>query len=137
MAIDPAVFAERHNGLSPQEWVIKEAVAQLRAPKLEAERAELETAQAAVKAFGDQDKINAGSDQRKMQDLADAVNKAAAQKTIVHALAARQKDALAFAKGEIDWATFSSGLGNEAHTIIREGDVDGDAVQAALKAIPS
>ena len=137
MAIDVAEFEARY-GFSPQEFVNLCAIGMLQAPGLAAARAELADARKAVAAFGDQDKINAGSDNRRIQDLADAVNLAAAKAEIIHAWAARADYAREFAEGEITWEHFRSYFGTFAQEIIDEdlanGEVVRDALVAALKA---
>ena len=138
MAIDVAEFEARY-GFSPQEFVNLCAIGMLQAPGLAGARAELADARTAVAAFGDQDKINAGSDNRKIQDLADAVNLAAAKAEIIHAWAARADYAREFAEGEkITWEHFRSYFGTFAQEIIDEdlanGEVVRDALVAALKA---
>ena len=127
--IDPTEFTERH-GYAPQEFANRVAVSQARAPKLAAETKELATLKAALVPGGWENL----TDQSAMKAGAAAENAYLAQVQIVHGLQHQQKQALAFAHGEIEFGSYRSDLGKTVNQLIDNDLVDGDAVRAAINA---
>ena len=113
----PADFTARY-GFAPQEYFNRVVKSDAAAPKLAAEEKALAEAKAALVPGGWENL----TDQRAMQDGADAENLYLAQVQVVSALKAHQKAALAFLAGEIkDYQPF---LGAEGQELYRLGWID-------------
>ena len=116
--IDPTEFYDTHN-MTPQTYVERVAIGQLRAPKLAAELADLAAAKAALVPGGWEHL----TDQRAMQDGADAENLYLSQVSIVNGIKSRQAGARAFAAGG-SLGAFRGGLGKFSNVIIDNGQVE-------------
>ena len=99
-------------GMTPQERFSQTVRDDADARNLPEAEKNLAAARAAVAAFGDEEAIWAGSDQRKMQDLADAINLAAELTVEVATLKSHKAAALAFLAGKItDYQPYLSSEG--------------------------
>ena len=127
--IDASEFTD-HYGYGPQEFVNRVAVGQLHAQRLATEEKALAEAKAAL-VPGGWEKL---TDQRAMQDGADAENLYLSQVEVVDGIKHQQAQAKAFAAEKIDFGAYRSYLGKTANQLIDNDLIDGDEVRAALVA---
>lgn len=133
-ADSPTVTAEEFTaryGKTPQTYALEVAQHALEEDRIEKAASAYHVAVDAVEALGNQDAINAGSDQTKIQELATAVNIAQARKQELAAFT-RSRDAVkAFVAGG-SFAEVRGELGREFSILVDNDLIDAEALREAL-----
>lgn len=128
--MDASEFETKYH-IAPQVFVNRVAVNAALAARLSEFEEDLAIAKADVAATKGWE---SSQDQAILTEGAAAENRLAAATEQVHAITTSRDEAIAFAEGEIDFASLRGSLGAVAQRAIDTGAVDPDGVRAAVQA---